>query len=206
MNWTRLLRVIGFFNFWRNNMNFHIPRLSIMLDTETLDTKATALVTQIAFHAMDLETGEVTGRLELFPMLTRAEQPRATVSTDTFQWWAGQSADLFKYLIFPPTASSTAECRSEIRDFLQSQIDGMPHEEYALWAGPADFDFPILANMLGEPCWDRMRVRCFRTLRKVLDPRGALRSESIGIEHNAAADAENQNAYLRNIYRACKGL
>lgn len=187
-------------------MNFHIPRLSIMLDTETLDTKTTALVTQIAFHAMDLETGEVTGRLELFPMLTRAEQPRATISTDTFQWWAGQSRDLFQYLLFPPTPSSVDECRAVIRDFLHQQICSLHPDEYALWAGPADFDFPILSNMLGGPCWDHMHVRCFRTIRKTIDPRGVLRPERSSVKHNAVADAENQNEHLRNIYHACMGL
>lgn len=181
-------------------MKISIPRIAIMLDLETLDTKPTALVTQIAFETRDLETNETIYKLELLPLTDRKNQPSATMDISTFQWWMSQDLELFKRLLFDQGHTEVELCRREVSSFIKNSVNSL--WESALWANPANFDFPILYNMLGEQPWDHQRVRCFRSLQRTLDKDRNLAPVNTGMKHDAVDDVAWQLDYLHNIYKA----
>lgn len=179
-------------------MQVHIPRYAIGLDLETLDTRPTALVTQIGLVLSDLSTGVILEELEILPLLDRRNQPRATVDANTIQWWFGQDQDLFKHVLFGGTRLGIDHVKTEVRRFFALAKDQTYSGDIAFWAGPADFDFPILYNMVGEQVWDHNMVKCFRTLRKALDKDRKHAPEN-SKAHDAMSDAAWMLGYLYNL-------
>lgn len=165
----------------------------LMIDIETLDTKPTAVVTQIAgvwFNPWTQETQEAFSFT-----LSAAEQEALgrTVGAATALWWMGQSEQARRTM----TAGQlgTLDYFRALK-IVRENVAGAT----CIWANGPDFDCVILANMLGGS-WPFWKNRCVRTLKGMFPER----TKSIEIDpqlaHDALEDCRHQIRQVRAVYQ-----
>lgn len=72
-------------------------RLDVMVDIETLGTKANATIFQISAAAFDITTGKVTSEFNMTADISKTED--LVVDGSTILWWLDTDAELFKRLL-----------------------------------------------------------------------------------------------------------
>lgn len=164
-------------------------KTSIFLDLETLDTRSTAIVTEACFVAFDEETGEMMGTLELVPDFWDQLASGRTWSKETLAFHGNRGS-------LPEGRGEDGEkCRVVIEDFFRE------HAPERVWMWGADFDRPVLEDMLGGLPWDFWKTRCARTVWDVMFP-GRKHSPR---PHRALEDVMASIADLREALALVKG-
>jgi len=179
-----------------------------MVDLETLDTSATAIVLSIGLASFSLEKG-ITDRADLVLRIDDQEEVGRTRSDATVAWWADQSPEARKVL------DDAENCNKDTHETLIMLGDWLGPVPI-LWGNGAAFDNAILQNLYEsfniEPPWKHWHNRCYRTLKDLGEKKIArLRGEYIiepepsrrGTHHNAMDDATYQAEcalrYLRTL-------
>lgn len=172
----------------------------IMLDLETLDTSASAVVLSIG--AVKFEKDEPGWLGEKFYMVLETEDQlfrgRST-SESTIRWWQNQSESARAIFEVEKTPADVA--LDKLFDFM-----GLPGD-CKVWGNGAAFDNVILTNLFAtyglEAPWNFWDDRCFRTLKAEF---GHLTSKPkfVGTEHHALDDAVHQAKWCQAIYQGLK--
>lgn len=167
----------------------------IMLDLETLSTRADAVIVSIGAVKFDLDGG-----LEdpCFYTVCHLDQPDRHMSPDTLGWWMTQTDDA--------RAVFNDSNKMYLSDALLELINFIDHPQYKLWANGADFDIPIINHALGtqglKTSVRHSNHRCYRTMKNLYSQ--VPMPEFDGTRHNALADAIHQAKHLQAIYKFMK--
>lgn len=171
---------------------------AISLDIETLSLKTNALVLQVGFCLINLDTGCRSMPVRL--NVGRSQQEQRHQDPDTIAWWNNQDPDI-RIAVLYPAASSMVSIQSV--HFELSKVC-QPHR--TVWANSPSFDCVILRSLF-EDCgleapWNFRDERCLRTMAKFVDPEGNRKPPKNQNAHDALCDAEWQADYLYNLTKA----
>lgn len=192
----------------------------IMLDLETLSTERDAAVIQIGACAFDLDKG--IGPHDM-PVSEAARLFRVTIDmTDamryghvdggTIMWWMSQSEEARRSVC--GAAGEMPVLLGYALEHFSSWTGRHTREagdptQIRLWAGPSDFDHPILRNayrQTGLPVpWDRRSVRDSKTILDAAQSFGVeLYKPPTTVAHDALADAIWQAEQLLVMWRGLR--
>ena len=170
-----------------------MPEVNIMLDLETLGTRAGCAILAIGAVRFGTDLPIPTGENFYTVVNTRScvERYRLKVDPKTEQWWRGQSDGARKVL------QEARECKVGLREALVN-FDAWLNTQgnkntLRIWGNGADFDPPIIIACYDvcdmEPPWQFWNNRCFRSLRNLpgLPPR-----KKRVASHHALQDAVDQ--------------
>lgn len=176
----------------------------VMLDIETLDTTPSAVVLSIGAVAFTMTHEAVhvhhtmEAHLEVLPQLLCHDKALIrTVSHDTQEWWAGQSAAAIDALLNPKASVHPVDAIRELSCLVYAS------EPDYVWCQGASFDFPILSNMAKafgmDLAWPFWKERDSRTIISG----GDVRRSSVGVPgepHGALHDCLSQCRALQETF------
>lgn len=167
--------------------------LDIMIDLETLGTKAGCGLLAIGASSINLEK-------TFYQKILPASNIKYSLKeqSDTIAWWQRQSVEAYQ-----ESFSGTEDLLDVLGEFSDwFRTLGDPAHIY-VWGNGADFDLPILQaayNAVGIPVpWNAFNGRCYRTLKnlyKDIKPRAFT-----GVKHTALADAQYQADHMYHILK-----
>lgn len=165
----------------------------IMIDLETLDTRASAVVLSVGAVKFDHDTGELGEELYLRLCIDGQLQIGRTISESTLVWWMSQNEAaraVFKEAVTP--------CINAIY-----QINQFINADACVWGNGAEFDIAILGSLFAshgfKTPWKHNNSRCYRTMKAL---RKVVQLPFVGVEHNALDDARWQAQQLVHIFRS----
>lgn len=171
----------------------------VMVDIETLGTKAGSVILSIGAVAFDRVTGEISPTQFHVPIsIASSVRLGATIDADTIRWWRDQSPEA--QTIIWRALSGGEDLLSTLNDFgiwlneVGAQgTDRVRASMIRVWGNGADFDNVLIAAacaQAGRPLpWNNFNNRCFRTLK---DDHRDLEPVRQGVHHDALADAIHQ--------------
>jgi hypothetical protein len=170
--------------------------LNVMLDIETLDTAASAVVLSIGAVTFSESLIIDTFYVDIDPEAQLAEG--RTISIDTIKWWMKQSDEARKCVYDPRSVTHPIQALQLFDAWVYTNDS---HSEVLVWGNGSDFDNAIVNDLYKtykmKAPWDHRGNRCYRTLkhhatmlmgaeelkRKLVSPK---------LKHNALSDAEAQ--------------
>lgn len=168
----------------------------IMVDLETLGTRADSVILAIGAVKFSLATGEMDdqGFYASISIDSNHDAGMRHISEDTLMWWMKQSDAAREVFQEPKTTLASA-----LEDF----SDWFDHGDYNVWGNGADFDVAMLTHAfstheMATP-WQFFNVRCFRTL-KNLPMFSKVPKPANTLAHNALHDAVAQTQHLLAMY------
>lgn len=169
--------------------------LALMVDAETLALTPDALVTQIGFGLMDLDTGLYRVEPQSLNLKTdSASQPNRRIDPGTVAWWMRQDQAVSATVFDQSAAVQPSQVEAVLKDLIT-------RHDPDVWAAPSTFDLPLLTSLFGKQLWSHRRGFCLKTLAAALDPHDALVPPPNARAHDAAADVDWQMQYLLALYR-----
>lgn len=167
----------------------------VMFDTETLDTRSTAVILSVA--AVEFDGNCIGRKFHEFINIDSCLDKGLTIGGNTLSWWMDQPAkarEIFR---------RTTKPLDEVLLLLATWLDWGKVDE--VWANGTDFDFPILDNAYracgaGSTPWAYFKSRDYRTVRKMY-PRELVNDLTIEpeVEHDALSDALAQTYTLQAL-------
>lgn len=170
---------------------------NVMIDLETLGTRADSVIMSIGAVKFDLQTGAIDAANAFYASVSIDSNHEAIprhISESTLVWWTRQSAEAQKVFHEPKTTLYAALCDLQ-NWFGDADCD--------VWSNGADFDIPMLAhayhsNGLEAP-WKFYKTRCFRTMKNLpFAPKAEALPKTA---HNALDDAIAQALHLQLIWQ-----
>lgn len=167
----------------------------VMIDIETLDTRASAVILSVGAVRFDMnKPGEVGQKIHLHLNVDDQLDLGRTVSASTMMWWLDQS-DAARSRITAPKRIAFTEGLSTLASFVR--------ENDRLWGNGAGFDNVILADAYrsaGMPLpWRYWNDMCYRTLKNM--HRSVKKPVTDGVKHDALDDAVTQALHLQDIIK-----
>lgn len=181
------------------------PQVHFMLDLETLDTKPSAHILELALICFCPYTGRVNESLSRHVRFGLIPQKGATASTSTLNWWTTTNLAYFTTLI--DSSQSYEEplhfVLSEIADLFSSISE---HSELRIWnTGMFDVDIINDATRRSINAFNSLinfwEVRDVRSLRQVAEDFG-LNNDEWPTSHNAKDNCLRQISYVQSVYGA----
>lgn len=173
--------------------------VDVMIDLETMSTRADAAIVSIGACWFNAESGDVGEPLRLQVDLTSSRQYGAHIDGETVRWWLRQS-DAARAAISGDGGLQLPMALQQLTLYLQSVADV---DHLRLWGDPATFDLPIVGcayDMCGlQRPWRYWNGRCLLTLRELLQHVAEPVFE--GTPHNAGDDARHQARHAIAILR-----
>jgi hypothetical protein len=176
----------------------------IMIDLETLSTRADAAILSVGIAVFDIKTAIVSDVLyKEVAMVTQEEYGH--IDPETVKWWMKRDDAARSAIYQPADPESLYEVLYAVRDFLR------PHNYRTtrVWSNGSSFDLVILRNAFQRhtmKCiWDYWQERDVRTIVDLardlagVDVKQTTRKDHI--EHHALGDALFQVAYVSEAYR-----
>lgn len=185
--------------------------MDIMIDLETLGTKADAHVISIGACAFDIEMESITK--VFYGTLDHADQQKMGRSIDfqTVKWWLSQSDEAKKVFDSKPSVSegvfgkelSTFETRSSSSVLVEFVEWVESIEDRTVWGNGSTFDIVIMNDLLNtfdiRVPWKYTKVNDLRTFVRFLGK--GKKVEKLGVNHNALDDAISQAQYVINALK-----
>lgn len=182
------------------------PQVHFMLDLETLDTKPSAHILELALICFCPFTGRVNEVLSRHVRFGLSRQAGATISPLTMRWWVETNEQYFNELL-------TYVCESDEQlsnilvdlNLLLSNVR-VQGSEVRVW-NTGSFDVDIVNDaarrVLGKssPIFNFWEVRDVRSLCQVTEDFG-LQNEEWATSHNAKDDCLRQISYVHSVYGA----
>lgn len=125
-----------------------------IIDFETLDNKATAIVIDMSVVVFDPDPQNVQTFEELvaqgkrFKISLAAQRGIRTANSETIKWWREQSAEARKNLEPTPEDLTIEEATTQLLDFLKA--NGVDQWKSQGYCRGQSFDFPILDDMIRQ--------------------------------------------------------
>ncbi len=174
---------------------------AIMIDIETLDTKSSAVVIQIAAVAFNYTAKgklEIEGELDIkLPVAPQLKENR-TISVKTVKFWlnSGEQQQLLGELLSDPVKYNYSHALVEFEEFC------LAHAPDEYWSQGPTFDTIILEDMLAKNAqsapWWFYQVRDLRTVQEFVghDDKSRAMKEA-NSNHNALDDCLSQIKLLQ---------
>lgn len=182
------------------------PEIHFMLDLETLDTKPSTHILELALVCFDPFTGHVNEKLSHHARFGVSYQPGATLSQSTLAWWISENKAYFNELI-EHKCESDEQLRHVLFDIdLMISNVRVQGSDVRVW-NTGTFDVDIINDaarrVLGktESLFNFLEVRDVRSLRQVKDDLG-LGNDEWPTSHNAKDDCLRQISYVQSVYGA----
>lgn len=168
-----------------------LKNLHIMIDFETLGTKPDSPVLSFGAVIFDKE-----GIKDTYYAIIEPDLNNKKVSLATLRWWMLQNKAA-QDEAFQETIRLTEETFTDT--FYEWLSDKVDFETLCIWSNGADFDIPILKNIMDDAYpFEFYNHRCFRTF-KVLFYDVEIADETCA--HNALSDALWQARYMIEILK-----
>lgn len=180
-----------------NTANVHF-----MLDLETLDTKPSAHILELALVCFCPFTGRVNESLSRHVRFGLTPQAGATISLSTLKWWSSENPTYMLELFTNQDNSLNDELFKIYDLFSQARDLG----EVRVW-NTGTFDIDIINSAfrrvlaINEPIIKFWEVRDVRSLRQLRDDFGLYDGEW-PTSHNAKDDCLRQISYVHSVYGA----
>lgn len=180
-----------------NTANVHF-----MLDLETLDTKPSAHILELALVCFCPFTGRVNESLSRHVRFGLTPQAGATISPSTLKWWVVTNQSYMNELFTEVDNILKVELFKIFDLFKQARELG----EVRVW-NTGTFDIDIVNSAferelnIHEPIIKFWEVRDVRSLRQLNDDFG-LNNDEWPTSHNAKDDCLRQISYVHSIYGA----
>lgn len=168
----------------------------IMFDIEALDTRSSAVVTQVGWCEFDQET--VHPYKQLLISVPEQISNGRTMSYDTICWWMRQSDEARKSVFGSPEMPTSV---TRMWHLIKEAIGDNP-EEVLVWAHGPQFDLTILKDLMGREPWHYRNVRDTRTLADLAPNAYKPKPE---VKHSAGGDAFAQALWVQNMWREIDG-
>lgn len=181
------------------------PQVHFMLDLETLDTKPSAHILEIALICFCPYTGRVNEALSRHERFGLFPQERATISPSTLSWWSNENQQYFMNLI-NNTDADNVFLKDVLLEIVELFNDVREHSELRIW-NTGMFDVDIVNDAVKRVFYEIKNVinfwevRDVRSLRQVAEDFGLLDGEW-PISHNAKDDCLRQISYVHSVYGA----
>lgn len=183
----------------------------VMLDIETLGTKAGSVILSIGACGFDRETGEIWRQgFHMDVSIASSLRLGATIDAETVAWWRGQS-DTAKDVIWRALAGGTdlpdvlVELGRWISVIASEGREVSATSRVRIWGNGSDFDNVLIAaacRQAGQSLpWNTFNNRCFRTLK---DDHRDLEPVREGTHHDALDDAIHQARWACAIFQKLK--
>lgn len=166
----------------------------VMLDLETLGTRADSVIMSIGAVRFDLDSERIddNGFYASVSIDSNLDAKRH-VSEDTLLWWLKQN-EVAQSVFYEPKQSLEAA--------LESFCAWFDKAEY-IWSNGADFDIPMTAHALStfgwSTPWEFFNSRCVRTMKNLPGMRNIKVDNAM--KHNALADAWTQARQMQLIQK-----
>ncbi len=174
----------------------------IMIDLETLGTRADSVILSLGAVKFDLTSGKVDdeGFYASISIDSNLDLGRR-IQEDTLLWWFKQ--DIAAQSVFH-------EDKTALNQALEDFSDWVGSDDYEVWSNGADFDIPMLAHAYAqiqmEAPWKFWASNCFRTYKKLPGAKAIAGTVPFaGVKHNALADAVHQAQVAQAIYAGIFG-
>lgn len=180
-----------------NTANVHF-----MLDLETLDTKPSAHILELALVCFCPFTGRVNESLSRHVRFGLTPQTGATISPSTLKWWVVTNQSYMNELFTEVDNILKVELFKIFDLFKQARELG----EVRVW-NTGTFDIDIVNSAferelnIHEPIIKFWEVRDVRSLRQLNDDFG-LNNDEWPTSHNAKDDCLRQISYVHSVYGA----
>lgn len=180
-----------------NTANVHF-----MLDLETLDTKPSAHILELALVCFCPFTGRVNESLSRHVRFGLTPQTGATISPSTLKWWVVTNQSYMNELFTEVDNILKVELFKIFDLFKQARELG----EVRVW-NTGTFDIDIVNSAferelnINEPIIKFWEVRDVRSLRQLNDDFG-LNNDEWPTSHNAKDDCLRQISYVHSVYGA----
>lgn len=172
----------------------------LMIDLETMGTRANAPVLSIGACFFDPNTGSIGGEFHRRIEWNSGFAGRVA-DPNTIKWWMKQSKEAQDGVL-----RSGADVTNVLWDFHNWCVTGLAIKA---WGNGATFDISMMENIFqqyGIPIpWNFWDVRDVRTIVELAE--GILDCNSIkfeGIQHNALDDAKHQARYVSAMWQALR--
>lgn len=170
---------------------------SLMIDLETLSTRADGVILSIGAVKFDLERGKIDDS-GFYTVVSFEDQLDRHISESTLTWWMNQGDSAKR--VFNDSKTSFRDALLQFSDFVDD-----PNIE--VWSCGADFDIPMMNHAFMthniEIPWKFYNSRCFRTYKKLPGAPGC--SSPPKVAHHALHDAISQAQHACDIYAALFG-
>lgn len=181
------------------------PQVHFMLDLETLDTKPSAHILELALICFCPYTGRVNEALSRHVRFGLIPQKGATASTSTLNWWSNENQQYFMELI-DNTNADRAFLKDVLFDIVELFNGVREHSDLRIW-NTGTFDVDIVNDAAKRVFYEIKNVinfwevRDVRSLRQVAEDFGLLNDEW-PTSHNAKDDCLRQISYVHSVYGA----
>lgn len=169
----------------------------IMLDLETLGTRADAVILSLGAVKFDLTSGKIDDKGFYASISVDSNQELGRhIQEDTLLWWLKQ--DIAAQSVFHEDKITLSQALEDFSDWVGT-------DDYEVWSNGADFDIPMLghayAQIQMEAPWKFWASNCFRTYKKLPGAKALASAVPFaGTKHNALADAVHQAQVLHAIH------
>jgi len=173
---------------------------AIMIDLETLGTRADAVIISIGAVKFDpnSDAHDNNGFYSSVSVDSNTEAGRH-ISEATLNWWMEQPLDARAVFQEPKNTLASA---------LDNFVDWIGPGKYQMWSNGSDFDIPMIGHALvthgKEIPWDFWDNRCFRTIKNLPMCKNAPKVLNPG-KHNALSDALTQAKQLQQYFKIIYG-
>ena len=172
----------------------------IMLDLETLGTRADAVILSLGAVKFDLTSGKIDDQGFYASISIDSNQELGRhIQEDTLLWWLKQ--DIAAQSVFHEEKIALPQALEDFSDWVGT-------DDYEVWSNGADFDLPMLAHAYNqvqlETPWKFWNSRCFRTYKNLPGAKD-IRAPALGVKHNALSDAYQQAQTVCTIHAALFG-
>lgn len=174
----------------------------IMIDLETLGTRADSVILSLGAVKFDLTSGKIDdkGFYASISIDSNLDLGRR-IQEDTLLWWFKQ--DIAAQSVFHEDKTTLAQALEDFSDWVGS-------DDYEVWSNGADFDIPMLAHAYAqiqmEAPWKFWASNCFRTYKKLPGAKAIAGTVPFsGVKHNALADAFHQAQVAQAIHAGVFG-
>ena len=173
----------------------------VMIDLETLGTKADSVILSIGAVKFDLESDQIDDNAFYASVSIESNlDVGRRIDEATLIWWLKQS-------------QAAQHVFHEPKDVLEEALIGLSDwygsDKNIVWSNGADFDIPMLSHAYSQfrmdTPWAFWNTRCVRTYRSLPHAAGVPKP-SQGTAHNALSDAVNQARHIQAIHAALKAI
>lgn len=168
----------------------------IMIDAETLSTRADSCIISVGAVRFDLNTGEIddNGFYQSISIDSNVTAGRH-ISESTLCWWMEQGTD---------AQGVFREPKVPLRSALEELAAFISDEGCHIWSNGADFDIPMFSHAFAthdmEIPWKFYNSNCYRTYKKL--PGAPKLVTQATVKHNALHDAYAQAVHVCEIHSA----
>lgn len=174
----------------------------LMIDLETLGTRADAVILSIGAVKFDLDSDKIDDAAFYASISVDSNlASQRKISEDTLIWWLQQSPEA--QAVFHEPKQSLEGALSDLIDWIGPDWSSKTRPHY-VWSNGADFDIPMLAHAMQGFGWDVPWLfwnnRCVRTYKTLPGMKG-IKTEPATVAHNALADAIAQVKLVQAIQK-----